>query len=461
MIFSKIFKFFLFFAVFSVWISPAYGVIYTLNNHCEFDFSPTSELFASALMNYAHELDNQLLKIFPKAKQEKDKNKKRKFTIKITDSPQKTISVQQQKRHISITVNGITPNFRSDYKFLYNLFSAVVIQQMPYEDEDVRTNWTLPHWFFLALHSKIKSAVAPTLLLRNSRTIAGMRLFLEKDFFPDLHLLESSKFENMSDIELFFIQDYCRFIYDLCSMYSAKKPNVNGIYIRELYLENSLSDAAVFQRVIVNFLQKHAENHLIRMLDIPEKYTEKERLHIFFKFHADHLAYSYAAPADSAYLKKRFQEFRNVRFAEIGPNQKPTGKIIESTIDKLPELIRRHSNVKDFIQLKKGELLHLRSISSSYLSQEANHLLELLSNIQDSWLFGTSQRQLRNAFHQIVLKINTLANIEDILAENELKHLSIFQIFPYEFAAEKNHRNAGAPDSAIKALENIEKNYLK
>lgn len=460
MIFSKIFKIFLLFLLFPAVLSAAKDRSFYLNEHCQIEFTPTNELVTPLLMEYAREVNNRMTAIFPGKDRRTEKKKHRKFTIFISDDTQKTMTVKSDRRNITISLGGVTPDFPGDYRFLHNLFSAVAIQAIPYEQEKVRTNWKLPHWFFLALHSKVKNAFTGQKILRSSKTIPGVRLFLEKNFFPDPLQIESCNGELMSNIEIFFIQDYCRLLLDLCTMYANKEPNAAGIYLRELYLAENSSDPAVFQRIIIRFLQKHAELHLKRMLDDPSKYTEKEQLDIFLKFHAGHLAFSYSSPAPANYLKQRFQELKKVRFTEIGKDRKPTGKIIESTIDQLPVLIRKYPIVVDVLHLKRGELLYFRSIASSFLTAEANDLIELLANVKDSWLFGTSQSEIRKSCQKLEEKIAEFEKIELFLEKTETENLSPFQIFPHEFSIEKEHRNITVPESFLHKLEEAEKSYL-
>ena len=119
------------------------------------------------------------------------------------------------------------------------------------------------------------------------------------------------------------------------------------------------------------------------------------------KFHAKHFAFSYGYPATVSYLKQYFKELQQVRFAQLGPDNKPDGNIIESSIDRFPELIRQYPYVKNVIRLKKGEILHFRSIASSFFSDEINRLIELIGNVQDSWLFGTSGKEIQQAIRDI------------------------------------------------------------
>ena len=88
-------------------------------------------------------------------------------------------------------------------------------------------------------------------------------------------------------------------------------------------------------------------------------------------------------------------------------------------------------------------------------------MLNLTANIQDSLFFGTSERQLRNAVKKLEDKISEFEKIEQFLIETETKNLSPFQIFPYEFNAVQEHRNAAVPASFIENLKNTEKSYLQ
>lgn len=460
MIFSKIFKKFIIFLLTAVIQISVSGANYRLNDHTDIVFSPTAELFASTVMEYFREADLQLTKFFPK-KQKREKSKVRKFIINISDGGQNTMKAVQNDKNITIDISGLSPSFQADYTFLHHLFSAAALQVMPYEAENVRTEWRLPHWISLALHAKLRSSFSGVKIVRSSRTIPGMRFFLAQKFFPDLLLIERSSAENMSNIEFFFLQDYCRFIVDICSMYSPRNTNVAGTYLRELYLENVSSDQAVFQRLIIRFLQERAVQHLRRIFDDPSKYSDERQLEIFLKFHADHMAFSYADPAPASYLKKRFRDLLNIRFVMLGPDMKPTGQIIQSTIDQLPVLIRKYPYVKNVMQLKKGELLHFRSIASSFFSDEINHLIEMISNVEDSWLFGTTQKEIQSAIKKVEDKIKEFAAVEKYLEEAELEKLSPFQIFPYEFSIEKEHRNVTVPSSWLQKLEESEKSYLK
>lgn len=460
MIFSKIFKKFIIFLLTAVIQISVSGANYRLNEHTEMRFTPTAELFASTVMEYFREADLQLRKFFPE-KRKTDKSKLRRFIINISDSGGRTMNVVQKGKNVTIDINGITPSFQIDYIFLHHLFTAAALQVMPYEEENVRTRWRLPHWINLALHAKLKSSFSGVKIVRSSRTIPGMRFFLAQNFFPDLLLIERSSAENMSNIEFFFMQDYCRFIVDICSMYSPKNTNVIGTYLRELYLENVLFDQAVFQRLIIRFLQEHAVLHLRRIFDEPSKYSEKRQFEIFLKFHADHMAFSYSEPAPASHLRERFRELQKVRFVMLGPDNKPTDTIIQSSIDQLPVLIRKYPYVKNVMQLKKGELLHFRSIASSFFSDEINHLIEMISNVEDSWLFGTTQKEIQSAIKKVEDKIKEFAAVEKYLEETELEKLSPFQIFPYEFSIEKEHRNVTVPSSWLQKLEESEKSYLK
>lgn len=461
MLFSKIFTIFLLFSVFCVSSAAVKTKSFYLNKYCDVEFTPANELVASLLMEYAREVNSRMEAIFPGGKRRIDKKLQRKFTIFISDDTQKNLIVKQDRRNIRITVGGVTPNFPGDYEFLHNLFSAVAIQAMPFGQEKVRTRWKLPHWFFLALHSKVKNAFAGHRIFRNSRSIPGIKIFLERNFFPDPLKIESCNGALMSNIEIYFIQDYCRLLLDLCTMFAAKGQNAAGTYLRELYLSENISDPAVFQRIVINFLRQHARLHLTRMLDDPDKYSEKEQLDVFLKFHAGHLAFSYSDPASANYLKRRFGELEKVRFIEIGQDGKPTGKIIESSISQLPVLIRQHPIVKDVILLKRGELLHFRSIASSFLTAEVSELIELLAGIRDSWLFGTSQSAIDKSCSKIRKKIADFEKIELLLEKTETEKLSPFQIFPYEFSIEKEHRNITVPSSFIRKLEEAENSYLK
>ena len=58
-------------------------------------------------------------------------------------------------------------------------------------------------------------------------------------------------------------------------------------------------------------------------------------------------------------------------------------------------------------------------------------------------------------------KIRKFAAIEDFLEKTETGSLSPFQVFPYEFSIEKEHRNAGVPASLLQKLEQVEKSYLE
>ena len=157
MIFSKIFKIFLLFLLFGTVPQASYGALYRLNDHTDVSFSPTAEIFASTLMEYLHEADLQLNKFFPKRKKV-EKTALRRFRINISDDRQKNMTVSQNGKNITVGIGSLTPLFQSDYNFLYNLFSAAALQAVPYDSEDVRTQWRLPHWISLALHSKIKSS---------------------------------------------------------------------------------------------------------------------------------------------------------------------------------------------------------------------------------------------------------------------------------------------------------------
>ncbi len=460
MIFSKIFKIFCLFLLLAAFPAPSFGAFYRLNEHTEVRFSPTAELFASTVMEYIRELDLQLSKFFP-GKQKEDKSKIRKFRIYISDDDAAKLISSNSSRFVNICISGITPSFQSDYNFLHRLFSAAALQSMPYETEDVRTSWQLPHWISLALHAKLKSSFSGTKIVRSSRTIPAMRFFLEKNYFPDPLLIERMNAANMSNIEFFFMQDYCRFLVELATAYSPKNSNLIGSYLRELYLENTSSDQAIFQRLIMRTLQDNAALHLQRLLDDPEKYTETQMLEKFFRFNAGHMAFSYSSPAPVSYLEQYFKELQKVRFAELDKKNKPKGKIINSTIDQLPVLIRKYPYMKTVIQLKKGELLHFRSISSSFFSEEINHLIELVSDIQNSYIFGTTCKEINSAIKNIEDKIRKFAAIEEFLEKTEAENLSPFQVFPYEFSIEKEHRNAEVPASLLRKLEQIEKSYLK
>lgn len=442
-------------------VSAAERRNFYLNEHCDVEFTPTNELITPLLLEYAREVNSRISEIFPRKQRKTDRKKQRKFTIFISDDTQNSLSVKSNRNHITITVGGVTPNFPANYNFLHNLFSAITIQAMPYEQEKVRSNWKIPHWFFLALHSKVKNAFTGQKILRSSRSIPGVRIFLENNFFPDPLKIESCNGSLMSNIEIFFIQDYCRLLLDLCNMYSTKEQNAAGNYLRELYLAENSSDPAVFQRIVISFLQQHAVQHLKRMLDDPAKYSEKQQLDIFLKFHAGHLAFSYSSPASASYLKQRFKELQQVRFTEIGKDNKPTGRIITGTIDQLPELIRKYPIVREVLHLKRGEFLHFRSIASSFLTSEVSELIELIANVKDSYFFGTSGSQIRKACRKIEKQISEFEKIELFLEKSETENLSPFQIFPYEFFIEKEHRNITVPASFLEKLEGIEKSYLK
>lgn len=439
----------------------SFGAFYRLNEHTEVRFSPTAELFASTVMDYIRELDLQLGKFFPGKRQPEDKSKIRKFRIYISDDDAKKLITSSSSRFVNICVSGITPSFQADYNFLHRLFSATALQAMPYETEDVRTSWQLPHWISLALHAKLKSSFSGMKIVRSSRTIPAMRFFLEKNYFPDPLLIERMNAENMSNIEFFFIQDYCRFLVEMSTAYSPKNSNLIGSYLRELYLENTSSDQAVFQRLIMRTLQDNAALHLQKLLDDPSKYTEAQMLEKFFKFNAGHMAFSYSSPAPVSYLEPYFKELQKIRFAELDEKNKPKGKIINSTIDQLPVLMRQYPYMKTVVQLKKGELLHFRSISSSFFSEEINHLIELVSNVQNSYIFGTTCNELKSAVKKVEDKIRKFAAIEDFLEKTETDSLSPFQVFPYEFSIEKEHRNAGVPAALLQKLEQVEKSYLE
>ena len=460
MIFSKIFKIFLLFLLILLQMPYSEAGSFSLNNICELEFTPTNELISRQIMEYAKEINSNLEKIFPKHRQIK-KHLIRKFRIIFTDDTGNYMDVKQQNRNITITIGGLTPDFPGNYTFLHNFFSAITLQAMPYENEKVSTSWKLPHWVFLGLHSKIKNTFTGQKIFRSSRSIPGVRIFLEMDFFPDPILTESCNGEKMSNIEIFFMQDYCRLLLDLCTMFAGKSPNPTGIYLREIYLQQNISDPAVFQRVIMRFLQKHAQAHIKRMLDDPACYNEKQQMDIFLKFHAGHLAFSYSSPASSNYLRKRFEQLKKIRFTEVNDKKKPTGKIIESSIEKFPELVHKHSNCREVLQLKRGELLYFRSIASSFFSAEINHLIELLGNVKDSIFFGTSSREIRNACSAIEKRMDEFEKIEKFLEKTETAKLSPFQIFPYEFSIEKEHRNAAVPASFLDYLEKNEKSYLK
>ena len=332
---------------------------------------------------------------------------------------------------------------------------------MPYENENVRTQWKLPHWIFLGIHSQIKNTFSGSKILRSQTNMPGLKIFLENNFFPDLLILEQCNGNTMSNIELFFIQDYCRMIMYLSKMLSPDKKNVIGSYLRELYLNQNSSDPAVFQRTVVNFLLKHAKIHLQRMYDIPELYNEKQQLEIFFKFHAPRLTYSFSNHASSKYIHIRFNEFKKIRFAELDEKNIPTGKIIEGSIADLPQLIKKYPYVKNIINLKRGELLFLRHISSNIFLQECNDLSELLRNINDSFFFSPSSYTLKKKLAAMEKKINDFEKIELLLEKHETENLSPFQIFPHEFFIEKEHRNATVPARFNSDLEKIEQSYLK
>ena len=461
MAFSKIFKIFLLFFALNCIGAPKNPRTFSLNLHCDLQFTPTNELMTDPVLEYAKKINSEMVKILPENHRAGNKKTRRNFTIIFTDNPANNMSVTCNKQNITIKIDGISSNFQSDYVFLRNFFTAITLQAMPYENEDVRTNWKLPHWIFLALHSKIKSAFGGTKILRSSNIMPGLRIFLEKNFFPDPLLIEQCNGENMSAVELLFIQDYCRFIMYLSSMFSKSGKNAVGAYLRELYLSNNSADPAVFQRLIINPLQQQAQIHLKRMCDLPELYKEKQQLEMFFKFHAGHVAFSYSSPSSSNYLALRFNEFKQIRFAELDAANMPTGKIIESTISELPQLIKKYPYIKTMINLKRGELLYFRSISSSIFLHECNDLLKLLGNIKDSRFFGTSTRKLRQAVRKIEQKIDMLEKIEKNLEQTEASNLSPFQIFPYEFFAEKEYRNATVPARFIEDLEKAEKEYLK
>ena len=460
MIFSKIFKIFLMFLLLGVIPQALSGSSYHLNEHTDVVFSPTAEIFAMTVMEYLREADTHLKKFFPQ-KKKIEKSELRKFRINISDEPGKAMTVLQKGKNITVDIGGITPAFQSDYNFLHRIFSAAALQVMPYENEEVRTKWRLPHWISMALHAKIKNSFSGEKILRSSRMIPGIRVFLQKNYYPDPLLIERMSAENMSNIEFFFLQDYCRLLVDICSMYSQKGSNVTGTYLRELYLENVTYDQAIFQRVIMYFLQNHAELHLLRMLDDPSKYNEKQQLEYFLKFHAKHFAFSYGYPAPVSYLKQYFKELQQVRFAKLGPDNKPDGNIIESSIDRFPELIRQYPYVENVIRLKKGEILHFRSIASSFFSDEINRLIELIGNVQDSWLFGTSGKEIQQAIRDIEKKLQEFESVEAYLEKIESENLSPFQVFPYEFSVEKEHRNVTVPASVLKKLDEAEKSYLK
>lgn len=461
MIFLKIFKIFLLFFFICASLRAAENKSFYLNEHCRVEFTPTNELIASLLMDYAREINNSFNKIFPKKKQHNKKKLNRKFIIFISDDTQKSITFEQDHRTTRISVGGVTPNFPGDYDFLHDLFTAIAIQANPDSHTKLQKKWKLPHWVFLAIHSKVKNSISGFKIIRNTKHIPGLKIFLERDFFPDPLHIESCNGSLMSNIEIYFLQDYCRLLLDLCIMYSNRKYNAAENYLRTLYREGNSSDQAVFQRVIINFLLQHANQHIIRMLDDPAKYSEKEQLNIFLKFHSVHLAFSFASPADTTYLKKRFKELQKVRFIEIGKDNKPTGKIIESTIDKLPVLIRKYPIVANYMNLKRGEILHLRNISSSFMNSEINNLVELLANVKDSWLFGTTQSEIRNACAKIEQKMNEFEKFERFLEKIETEQLSPFQIFPHEFSIEREHRNITVPASFLRKLEEVEKEYLK
>ena len=51
--------------------------------------------------------------------------------------------------------------------------------------------------------------------------------------------------------------------------------------------------------------------------------------------------------------------------------------------------------------------------------------------------------------------------VKAYLEKIESENLSPFQVFPYEFSVEKEHRNVTVPASVLKKLDEAEKSYLK
>ena len=458
MIFSKIFKFFLILMLFCAVHNKLAAVTHKLSSQFFLEFTPTNELFASPVLEYVRELESINAKIFPVKSTSK---KQPGFRIIFSDDIKNSMSVRKTSKAVYITLGGLSPSFQNDYQFLHNLFTAMTIKAIPNNGESIRQNWKIPHWIFMAEHAKIKSIFSGKKLFRSSKVIHGLSFYLIHDFFPDPLMLENYDGENSSGIELYLLQDYCRFIFELASAFSPPKKNYIGLYLNEIYLNSKSHDPALFQRIIIRPLQEQAKLHLQRIFDEPAQYSETKQLNIFLKFHADLLAFSFTNHAPAKYLRKRLKDFSSVRFIEYGKDGKPTGKVISSTIDKMPELIRKYPVVKNILNLKKGELMHMRSISSSFFTEEYSHFLNILANVQDSLFFGTSQKELLNAVKKLENRINEFEKTEQFLIDTETKNLSPFQIFPYEFNAIKEHRNAAVPASFIENLKNVEKSYLQ
>ncbi len=460
MIFSKIFKIFLLFFLFSACAVDLMGNYYNLNSKCKVEFAPMCELFAPIFMDYALNIDKQLQNIFPKQQNKSIAASKRKFTIFISENPENSLEVKQEKNNITITIGGISPNFQNDYDFLHNFFTATALQYMPENPQIAAAPPKIPHWIFLALHAKIKNSFAGQKIMRSQHRIEGMKFFLYENFFPDHIRIEACNGKLMSNIELFLFQDYCRFLLDLSLKYSPKNNIAPALYLHEIYSANTISDPALFQRVIINPLQRQAKEHLRRICDDPAKYTEKEQMDIFLKFNAERLAFSLNEPASAKFLKQRFAEFQKVRFIELDKNNKPTGKIIESSIEHLPELIKQYPIADKVLQQKRGELLFIRSIAGSFFTEELNELLDKFINIKDSWLFGTNQSAIKESVAKINSRIDQFAAVEDFLKKSETELLSPFQVFPREFFIAGELRNNTDPEDFIKILDKVEKEYL-
>ena len=88
-------------------------------------------------------------------------------------------------------------------------------------------------------------------------------------------------------------------------------------------------------------------------------------------------------------------------------------------------------------------------------------MIELIGNVQDSWLFGTSGKEIQQAIRDIEKKLQEFESVEAYLEKIESENLSPFQVFPYEFSVEKEHRNVTVPASVLKKLDEAEKSYLK
>ncbi len=438
------------FTILAVLVSATwlYGEVIVTGNRVNLQFDslidPEKQLY---IKNYVNEVDSVINKMMKRHRNKNACNVELKFFY--GDLPQNEKAeffISKDKVvYIDFTdLQEIEP--RKSFEFRRRLISAVM--QAYIGDSEAKKPYKIPQWIALSVDSQANLVDFQNKPFVKTRYLPGLKMLILSGAELDYEQVEKLDSAILSPIELLIYGDLCRFIVNLTTL-KDNKLLMKYLSTTYIYQKEGKSDIPLLHEMITVYLQNQAElfsaeqqqirNRLYNKnapaqkqkgkKNIPQ-YTEEEKIAAFkryLKFFATNYAFNSGCPYLASQAEAVLQQISILKIPVLNEKNELTQEFIEVPIHELPKLMRDRPDAEliKYNAIYEFELFY--GAVAPLVKVKVDRLLKDLYECKNSWLFGTSQSEIKEDLEELSQVINQQKEIEAFLLSAEAENLNLYQ----------------------------------